>query len=125
MSNQFVQSKLVPALENIPVEIFKWGSFPDHFIIDMPHKHIFYELLFFEKGGGVHEIDFQEYKAQSNSIHFIPSNTIHFLKRDPDLEVLRSLLIPHFWRVTSFTIYPKMFSLSPMYSISAKHHSRV
>jgi len=47
----------------------------------MPHRHNFVELLFFTKGGGSHEIDFNEQVIQANSIHFIPKSTVHFLNR--------------------------------------------
>jgi len=68
-------------LLNTVEQYFKWGKYPDHFKIDMPHRHNFVELLFFTKGGGLHEIDFNEQKIQINSIHFIPKSTVHFLNR--------------------------------------------
>jgi len=78
------QTKLLPTVKQIPVEYFKWGKYPDHFKIDMPHRHNFVELLFFSKGGGVHEIDFNEYEVETNAIHFIPKSTVHFLNRSID-----------------------------------------
>lgn len=76
------QTKLLNTVKHIPVEYFKWGKYPDHFMIDMPHRHNFIELLFFTKGGGMHEIDFNEYEVCTNAIHFIPKSTIHFLNRN-------------------------------------------
>jgi len=76
------QKKLVNSISNIPIEYFKWGQYPDHFKIDMPHRHDFAELLFFTKGGGVHEIGFQDFDIKDFSIHYIPKSTVHFLKRD-------------------------------------------
>jgi len=76
------QKKLVNSIENIPIEYFKWGQFPDHFIIEKPHRHEFAEILFFTKGGGYHEIGSTKYKIESNSIHYIPRLTTHFLNRD-------------------------------------------
>jgi len=75
------QKKLVNSIENIPVEYFKWGQYPDHFIIDQPHRHEFSEILFFTKGGGYHEIGHSKFDIEANSIHYIPKHTIHFLKR--------------------------------------------
>lgn len=75
------QTKLLPTIKKIPVEYFKWGKYPDHFIIDMPHRHNFAEILFFTEGVGVHEIDFNEHTICSNAIHFIPKSTVHFLNR--------------------------------------------
>lgn len=76
------QRKLIDSVKHIPIEYFKWGNYPDHFKIDMPHKHEFAELLFFTKGGGVHEIDYCDFKIEKSSIHFVPPSTVHFLKRD-------------------------------------------
>jgi len=75
------QTLLLNTVEHIPVEYFKWGKYPDHFKIDMPHRHNFVELMFFTKGGGLHEIDFNEYENCTNAIHFIPKSTVHFLNR--------------------------------------------
>jgi len=75
------QKRLKDSVQNVPVEFFRWGVYPDHFKIEMPHRHDFAELLFISKGGGVHEIDFIEHQIQECSIHFIPKSTIHFLKR--------------------------------------------
>jgi AraC family transcriptional activator of pobA len=76
------QIKLINSVKNIPIEYFKWGEYPDHFKIDMPHRHEFAELLFFTKGGGMHEINFKNHEIDSASIHYIPKSTVHFLKRD-------------------------------------------
>lgn len=76
------QVKLNYSIDQLPVEYFKWGSYPDHFKIDMPHRHEFMEILFFTKGGGTHEINFLEHDIEYYSVHFIPSSIVHFLKRD-------------------------------------------
>ena len=80
------QKKMVNAVSNIPVEYFKWGTYPDHFKIDMPHRHDFSELLFFTKGGAKHEINYREYQAREGSIHFIPRSKVHFLQREKQSE---------------------------------------
>jgi len=80
------QIKLNNSVGSIPIEYFKWGSYPDHFKIDMPHRHSFSELLFFTKGGATHEVNYNDYLAQKGSIHFIPKSTVHFLKRDKNSE---------------------------------------
>ncbi len=78
------QKKLLSSIKNIPVEYFRWGVFPDHFKFESPHRHEFDELLFISKGGGLHEIDFQEYKIQDYSVHYIPRATIHYLRRSTE-----------------------------------------
>lgn len=76
------QRKMNHTIESIPVEYFKWGTYPDHFKIEMPHRHQFGELLFFTQGGGLHEIDYCNHRIQSNSVHYIPRSATHFLRRD-------------------------------------------
>ncbi len=50
----------------------------------LPHKHAYVEIFLFTQGGGVHEIDFQTYPIQSNSIHFVFPNQIHKVARELD-----------------------------------------
>ena len=47
----------------------------------MPHRHNYYEILFFAIGGGQHVIDFKEFPIEDNSIHFISPGQVHQLKR--------------------------------------------
>jgi len=46
-----------------------------------PHRHKYYEVLYFNGSGGVHEIDFKSYPIKSNSIHFISPQQVHLLQR--------------------------------------------
>ncbi|MES2764186.1 MAG: helix-turn-helix domain-containing protein [Bacteroidota bacterium] len=46
------------------------------------HRHDYYELFLFLKGGGTHEIDFETFAIEDNSIHFISPGQIHLLNRD-------------------------------------------
>ncbi len=48
-----------------------------------PHRHNYYELFFFEVGGGMHMIDFQEIEINSNEIHVLSPGQIHYMHRDP------------------------------------------
>ena len=48
------------------------------------HRHTYYEILLFTKGGGEHMIDFEYYPIEDNSIHFISSGQIHALNRDKE-----------------------------------------
>lgn len=84
------------SLNKIPVEYFKWGSAPDHYKIDMPHRHEFAEFLFFNKGGGFHEIDFVSHNIESNSIHVIPASCVHFLKREAESDGFTISFDPNF-----------------------------
>lgn len=48
----------------------------------LPHRHNYYEILFFIKGGGQHVIDFKDFAIKDHSIHFISPGQVHQLKRD-------------------------------------------
>ncbi|MEZ4805493.1 MAG: helix-turn-helix domain-containing protein [Bacteroidia bacterium] len=63
-----------------------WGSKEDNYDFEKPHRHNFYELLFFHKGGGVHDIDFTTYKAQNRSIHFVAPHNVHLVLRSKQSE---------------------------------------
>ncbi|MBP6334632.1 MAG: helix-turn-helix domain-containing protein [Bacteroidia bacterium] len=47
-----------------------------------PHRHKYYEVLFFNGSGGVHEIDFQVYNIHANSVHFVSPDQVHLLRRE-------------------------------------------
>jgi AraC family transcriptional regulator, transcriptional activator of pobA len=46
----------------------------------IPHRHNFYELMVFDEGDGKHEIDFNEYPIEKNSVHFVSPTQVHRLK---------------------------------------------
>lgn len=48
------------------------------------HRHSYYEILFFEKGGGRQLIDFEDLYVQDHSCYLVHPNQIHLLKRHPD-----------------------------------------
>jgi AraC family transcriptional activator of pobA len=45
----------------------------------VPHRHTFFELLFFTGGKGIHEIDFDRFPVEKNSVHFVSPGQIHKL----------------------------------------------
>lgn len=47
----------------------------------LPHRHNYYEILFFTKGGGDHIIDFKCFPIKDHSVHFISPGQVHQLKR--------------------------------------------
>jgi len=48
------------------------------------HRHSYYEILFFEKGGGRQLIDFEDLCVQDYSCYLVHPNQIHLLNRHPD-----------------------------------------
>ena len=51
---------------------------------NIPHRHNYFELFLFEKGSGIHEIDFIEIEIKPNSVHVVCPGQVHYLKRSPD-----------------------------------------
>ena len=50
----------------------------------LPHRHNYYEIFFFEKGGGTHEIDFEVNPIADNSLHFVSPGQVHLVRRELD-----------------------------------------
>ncbi|MBA3828319.1 MAG: helix-turn-helix domain-containing protein [Taibaiella sp.] len=48
----------------------------------LPHRHNYYEIIFFTNGGGRHVIDFKEHPIKDHSIHFVSPGQVHQLVRD-------------------------------------------
>lgn len=51
---------------------------------DLPHRHTYCEILFFEAGSGFHEIDFHTYAIQAPCIHFVAPGKVHLLTPTED-----------------------------------------
>ncbi len=44
----------------------------------LPHVHSFYEILWFQKAGGTHTVDFRNYEIEENSMFFLSPGQVHF-----------------------------------------------
>lgn len=64
-------------------EYLQWRKNVSKYDVSLPHRHNYYEVLVFTKGGGKHEIDFAAHKIKSLSIHFVAANQVHVVKRLP------------------------------------------
>ena len=49
-----------------------------------PHRHAYYEVFYFESGGGDHEIDFAHREIAAPAIHFVSPGQIHRVRRSAD-----------------------------------------
>ncbi|CAL2102346.1 AraC family transcriptional regulator [Tenacibaculum sp. 190130A14a] len=52
------------------------------------HKHNYFEILFFEKGGGYQLIDFEKIPIEDNSCYIVKPKQIHLVKRNSDADGL-------------------------------------
>lgn len=50
--------------------------------LSRPHRHNYYEICVFINGAGNHEIDFNTFPIQSQSIHFLSPGQVHLISRE-------------------------------------------
>ena len=72
-----------PDQHTLEFEVEPWKKSISKYDTTQPHRHNYYEILVFLKGGGQHEIDFRHYRIKSKSLHFISANRVHEVKRTP------------------------------------------
>jgi len=48
------------------------------------HRHNYFEIFCFAKGGGNHLIDFKELEIANHCVHFVSPGQVHLVKREPD-----------------------------------------
>ncbi|MES2701759.1 MAG: helix-turn-helix transcriptional regulator [Bacteroidota bacterium] len=66
--------------DSVPFRFIPLGALT-HYDFSLPHRHNYYEIFFFTKGGGSHFIDFVEYPIHDNTIHFVSPGQVHTLRR--------------------------------------------
>ncbi len=74
-----------------------WGKTKPTYDFTTPHRHDFDEIMFFTRGGGVHEIDFNQVSIADHSIHFVRSGQVHLLLRDGNSEGCSLLFAKNFF----------------------------
>lgn len=57
---------------------------PDGYVFDNFHSHEYNELLVFIKGGGTHNINFQNHPITDCSIHLLAAQDLHWVERSKD-----------------------------------------
>jgi AraC family transcriptional activator of pobA len=58
----------------------------DHSFVEEPHRHNSYVLVFFTKGSGTHDIDFDTFKIQPGSMFFMQPGQIHHWSLSDDID---------------------------------------
>ena len=58
----------------------------DHSFVEEPHRHNSYVLVFFTKGSGTHEIDFDVFAIQPGSMFFLQPGQMHHWNLSDDVE---------------------------------------
>ncbi|MGB0917546.1 MAG: AraC family ligand binding domain-containing protein, partial [Flavobacteriales bacterium] len=79
-----------PNSENLPLHNLNSGESPlfirnvshsNAYDFTQKHRHNYFEIIFFEKGGGKQLIDFQEYEVTDYTCFIVHPNQIHLLNR--------------------------------------------
>ncbi|MEZ4938512.1 MAG: helix-turn-helix transcriptional regulator [Crocinitomicaceae bacterium] len=55
-----------------------------HYNTSEPHRHNYFELFIFEKGGGDHLIDFDSFPVAENTVHIVAPGKVHQMRRMPN-----------------------------------------
>lgn len=69
--------------KNVPVRYVQLNTLNDY-DFSQPHRHNYYEVFFFTKGGGWHFIDFVKHPVADNSVHIVYPGQVHVLSREKD-----------------------------------------
>lgn len=68
------------------------------------HKHNYFEILFFERGGGYQLIDFNKIPIKNNSCYIVKPKQLHLVKRNADADGLLIQFTPETLFNTSFSL---------------------
>ena len=49
-----------------------------------PHRHNYYEIVYFRHGRGEHDIDFTSFSIEAPCLHFVSPGQVHQVRRDAD-----------------------------------------
>lgn len=60
--------------------------FKAHTHLHSPHRHNFYHLILFTKGGGTHAIDFQKFPVKPYQIYFMVPGQVHSWNFDDEID---------------------------------------
>lgn len=68
-----------PSSINFEFELYSLYPYYEKYSVNMvvPHRHAFYQVLWFTKGSGVHYIDFEPHRFVPNTIFFVSKDQIH------------------------------------------------
>lgn len=77
-----IPSHSLPDADKSSVVINKLSKSNDYDYSE-PHRHDYYELFYFQEGGGTHEIDFKPFEIKSRSFQLVVPGQVHQMKRAP------------------------------------------
>lgn len=78
--------------------------FKNHYDPDKLHRHHYHEIFFFEKGGGMHLLDFEHIPIKDRSVHLLLPGQAHQLARAPEANGFVLMFKPDFFHLNSENI---------------------
>lgn len=84
-------------------EEFSYSEIKGFHHIDQPHTHNFLLFVLFEKGKGLHTIDFKEYKLEDKQVHLLFPKQLHTWKLDKITEGYQLMIDKEFFEKNSIT----------------------
>lgn len=66
---------------SIPFRLLPMEEKDDH-DVSIPHRHNYYEIFLFKRGGGTHIIDLNNHAIEDNSVHFVSPGQVHRVQRN-------------------------------------------
>lgn len=69
--------------QTVALNLSIWGE-PQHYNGYEPHRHDYHEILIFQGGLAIHEIDFREYPVSAPTVHLVKAGQVHTVRRSPD-----------------------------------------
>lgn len=66
--------------DSIGIKVNKLSTLNDY-DSSQAHRHDYFELFIFEKGSGIHEIDFLNFEIEPYSVHLVAPGQVHKMKR--------------------------------------------
>lgn len=92
------------------------------------HKHSYFEIFLFNKGGGTHEIDFNTFPILSQSVHFVFPNQVHKVTRELDTFGFVILISKEFMDRIDYKLYVDLFSvyyLDPVVELNTERFNKI
>lgn len=72
------------------------------------HRHSYFEFFIFEKGGGLHFIDFVEYPIHDYAVHIVFPQQIHLVRRSETSSGSIIICSKHFMNLIGQFFYPQL-----------------
>lgn len=90
------------------------------------HKHTYFEFFFFDKGKGIHNINFKEYEISNHNLHFVFPNQVHSVDHEPDINGNVLLLSRgYFLDKNTYIKLLKYFYLKPTLTLEPKEYQEL